>query len=137
MKFKDIDNNYENKISFIDYKNKEVQHRKVNKEFINILKTYAINSKLTPDDFLFTLTSRNISMILKRITDYLGYTNIGTHSFRKFYAINAYKASNNDLEFVRSLLNHSSVSITQRYLNSEEKDIDEYSSKINMIKEIY
>ena len=131
MKLRDIRGN---KIAFIEQKTKKLQYRKVNIDFIEALQDYADELNLGLNDYLFNMTSRNISMILKRVTDYLGYNYIGTHSFRKFYAVNAYKASNNNLELVRSLLNHSSVSITQRYINVDQEKIDEYSASVNMIK---
>ena len=49
---------------------------------------------------------------LKIITDYLGYKNIGTHSFRKLFAHTLYEESGHDIELVR----HVSVSYT--HLNS-------------------
>ncbi|MGL4450236.1 MAG: tyrosine-type recombinase/integrase [Sarcina sp.] len=131
MKLRDIRGN---KISFIEQKTKKLQYRQVNINFIEALQDYADELNLGLNDYLFNITSRNISMILKRVTDYLGYNYIGTHSFRKFYAVNAYKASNNNLELVRSLLNHSSVSITQRYINVDQEKIDEYSASVNMLR---
>lgn len=122
------------KISFIEQKTKKLQYRKVNIDFIESLQNYAIDNELALDDYLFNTTARNIQMRLKKVTEYLGYNYIGTHSFRKFYAVNAYKASNNNLEMVRNLLNHSSVSITQRYINVDQDKIDEYSSSVNFVK---
>ncbi|MGL4991820.1 MAG: tyrosine-type recombinase/integrase [Paraclostridium sp.] len=131
MKLRDIRGS---KISFIEQKTKKLQYRKVNIEFIEALQDYADDLNLSLDDYLFNMTARNIQKILKKATDYLGYNYIGTHSFRKFYAVNAYKASNNNLELVRSLLNHSSVAITQRYINVDQEKIDEYSSSVNLVR---
>lgn len=131
MKLRDIRGS---KISFIEQKTKKLQYRKVNIEFIEALQDYADDLNLSLDDYLFNMTARNIQKILKKVTDYLGYNYVGTHSFRKFYAVNAYKASNNNLELVRSLLNHSSVAITQRYINVDQEKIDEYSSSVNLVR---
>lgn len=131
IKLKDIRGT---KISFIEQKTKKLQYRKVNIDFIESLQDYAIDMELGLNDYLFNTTARNIQMRLKKVTEYLGYNYIGTHSFRKFYAVNAYKASNNNLEMVRNLLNHSSVSITQRYINVDQDKIDEYSSSVNFVK---
>ena len=131
MKLKDIRGN---KLAFIEQKTKKLQYRKVNINFIEALQEYAINNNLGLDDYLFNTTARNIQMRLKKVTEYLGYNYIGTHSFRKFYAVNAYRASNNNLEMVRNLLNHSSVSITQRYINVDQDKIDEYSASVNFVR---
>lgn len=132
MKLRDIRGS---KISFIEQKTKKLQYRQVNIEFIEMLQDYADDLDLGLNDYLFNTTARNIQKILKRVTDYLGYNYIGTHSFRKFYAVTAYKASGNNLEMVRSLLNHSSVSITQRYINVDQEKIDEYSASVNFVHE--
>lgn len=130
MKLRDIRGN---KISFIEQKTKKLQYRQVNIDFIEALQDYAAGLDIGLNDYLFNTTARNIQKILKRVTDYLGYNYIGTHSFRKFYAVNAYRASNNNLEMVRNLLNHSSVSITQRYINVDQDKIDEYSASVNFL----
>ena len=131
MKLRDIRGS---KISFIEQKTKKLQYRQVNIDFVEALQNYADELELGLNDYLFNTTARNIQMILKKATDFLGYNYIGTHSFRKFYAVNAYKASNNNLELVRNLLNHSSVSITQRYINVDQDEIDEYSSSVNFLR---
>ncbi|MGL5067991.1 MAG: tyrosine-type recombinase/integrase [Sarcina sp.] len=131
MKLKDIRGS---KISFIEQKTKKLQYRQVNIDFIEAMQDYAEDLNLGLSDYLFDMTSRNVSMILKRVTNYLGYDYIGTHSFRKFFAVNAYKASSNNLELVRSLLNHSSVSVTQRYINVDQEKIDEYSASVNLLR---
>ncbi|MGL4762141.1 MAG: tyrosine-type recombinase/integrase [Sarcina sp.] len=124
----------ENKIFFIDNKSLEKRCKNINLELMTKLKDYITNSKLTFNEKLFKITARNVSMILKRVTDHLNYSHITTHSFRKFCAIAAYEASNHDLEFVRKLLNHSSVAITQRYIESSEKDENEYNSNVNLFR---
>jgi integrase len=131
MKLRDIRGS---KISFIEQKTKKLQYRQVNIDFIEALQNYADELNLGLNDYLFNTTARNIQLRLKKVTEYLGYNYIGTHSFRKFFAVNAYKSSNNNLELVRSLLNHSSVSITQRYINVDQDKIDEYSASVNLLR---
>ncbi|MGL4762140.1 MAG: tyrosine-type recombinase/integrase [Sarcina sp.] len=131
MKLRDIRGS---KISFVEQKTKKLQYRKVNIDFIEALQDYAGNLDLGLNDYLFNTTARNIQLRLKKVTEYLGYNYIGTHSFRKFFAVNAYKASSNNLELVRSLLNHSSVSVTQRYINVDQEKIDEYSASVNLLR---
>lgn len=134
LKCKDIISS-ESKILFKDNKSLEIKSKNINLELMNKLNEYITESKLTLNEKLFKITTRNVSMILKRVTDYLNYNHITTHSFRKFCALTAYENSNHDLEFVRKLLNHSSVSITQRYLNTTEKDPNEYSSNITLFQD--
>ena len=68
---------------------------------------------------------------LKIITDYLGYKNIGTHSFRKLFAHTLYEESGHDIELVRHALNHSDIKTTMRYLGVSMKKLKEATTKID------
>lgn len=57
--------------------------------------------------------------------DYLFYEGIGTHSFRKWYATEIYKANGYDIALVQRLLQHSSAAVTQRYIGIEPQRIEE------------
>ena len=77
-----------------------------------------MENELGNDDYLFEYTERNIQKKLKQIADYLGddYKDISTHSFRKCAAMRIYRNSGNNIELTRKYLNHSSISVTQKYL---------------------
>ena len=47
--------------------------------------------------------------------------NIGTHSFRKYFATEIYKDNDYNIVLVQQLLQHSSVAITQRYIGITSK----------------
>ena len=63
------------------------------------------------------MKTRNAQQLLKKIVDFLGYKNISTHSFRKFFATNIYNNNNKDILLVQELLQHASAKTTQRYIN--------------------
>ncbi len=48
---------------------------------------------------------------------------LGTHALRKSFAKKVYEASGKDLMVLKKALNHSSVSVTQRYLEVVEEDV--------------
>lgn len=48
---------------------------------------------------------------------------LGTHALRKSFAKQVYEASGKDLMVLKKALNHSSVSVTQRYLEVVEEDV--------------
>jgi integrase len=50
---------------------------------------------------------------------------IGTHSLRKTWAYNLYQHSGKDVAIVQKLLNHSSQSITLRYIGIEQENMDD------------
>lgn len=86
-------------------------------EVYTYLQTYALENGIAPTARLFQISSRGVSKHLKAAVEYLGLDgNIGTHSFRKFFAVSIYNDNGYNVELVRELLQHSSVSITQHYL---------------------
>ena len=58
------------------------------------------------------------------VCDYLGFEGISTHSFRKWYATEIYKNNGFDIALVQRLLQHSSATVTQRYIGIEPQRIE-------------
>ena len=73
---------------------------------------------------MFPITTRAVQKHLAAVCEYLGYDNIGTHSFRKWYATEIYKNNGYDIALVQRLLQHSSATITQRYIGIEPQRIE-------------
>ena len=95
---------------------------------------YAEKYNIAITERLFPITERAVQKHLKAVCDYLGYTNISTHSFRKWYATDIYNASGHDIILVQHLLQHSSPITTRRYIGiSEEKVEDAISKHVNII----
>lgn len=90
---------------------------------------YCSENNIQKTDIIFPVTTRAIQKYLKVVTEYLGYENIGTHSFRKFYASDIYESNNHDIELVRELLQHSSTATTQRYIKRSAVKIEEAIEK--------
>jgi site-specific recombinase XerD len=68
---------------------------------------------------------RRLQLKLQFVCDYLGYEGISTHSFRKWYATEIYKANGFDIALVQRLLRHSSAATTQRYIGIEPQRIEQ------------
>ena len=74
------------------------------------------------------------SRILKKAVDYLGYNDISTHSFRKFYATNIYINNNYDIMLVKELLQHASIETTQRYIGIGSEQLEKaIQNNINLL----
>ena len=69
-------------------------------------------------------TERQIQKHLKLVCDFLGYQGISTHSFRKFFATEIYKANGYNVALVQKLLQHSSTAVTQRYIGIQQKELE-------------
>ena len=93
-------------------------------EIYNFIRDYAYENNISPKAKLFPITERAILKHLKVTCDYLGLEGIGTHSFRKAYATNIYVNNHYNIELVRVLLQHSSTTITQRYIGIGSKELE-------------
>lgn len=93
------------------------------------MQNYALESNINPAAKLFDISERTVQNHLQLVCDYLGMENISTHSFRKYFATSIYVNNNYNLEIVRVLLQHSSSSITQRYIGLQRREIEEALQK--------
>lgn len=93
-------------------------------ELYNYIKQYCIDNSIKSNEKIFELTERQIQKHLKLVCDYLGYENISTHSFRKFFATNIYINNDYNIILVQQLLQHSNPAITQRYIGINSKQLE-------------
>ena len=91
----------------------------------NYIEDYCIENNIGPNDLIFPIKERNVQTYLAKVTDYLGFEGIGTHSFRKFFATDILIKNNYNFLLVQRLLQHSSISITQRYLGISSKEMED------------
>ena len=89
------------------------------------IENYCLRNGIGRRDRIFPITERAIQKQLAIVCDYLGYEGISTHSFRKWYATEIYKANGYDIALVQRLLQHSSAAVTQRYVGIEPLRIEQ------------
>lgn len=89
------------------------------------IENYCLRNNIRRHDLMFPITARAVQKQLAIVCDYLGYEGISTHSFRKWYATEIYKANGCDIALVQHLLQHSSAAVTQRYIGIEPQRIEE------------
>ena len=88
------------------------------------IENYCLRSGIGRKDLIFPITERAVQKQLAIVCDYLGYSGISTHSFRKWYATEIYKNNGYDIALVQRLLQHSSAAVTQRYIGIEPQRIE-------------
>jgi len=88
------------------------------------IENYCLRNDIGREDLIFPITERAVQKQLAIVCDYLGFEGISTHSFRKWYATEIYKSSGYDIALVQRLLQHSSSSVTQRYIGIEPQRIE-------------
>ena len=93
-------------------------------EVMEYLRRYCIDNNISDDERIFPITERYVEKFLKYATDFLEYTDISTHSFRKFFATEIYINNDYNVVLVQTLLQHSSPAITQKYIGISSKDVE-------------
>ena len=88
------------------------------------IENYCLRSGIKRNDLILPITERAVQKQLAIVCDYLGYSGISTHSFRKWYATEIYKNNGYDIALVQRLLQHSSAAVTQRYIGIEPQRIE-------------
>ena len=96
----------------------------VPEEIISYIDEYRTRNHMTEQQRLFDLSERQIQKHLKATCEYLGFSGISTHSFRKYFATQIYINNGYNIELVRQLLQHSSSAVTQRYIGIQQKQVE-------------
>lgn len=91
------------------------------REYIN---EYRIRNNMSEQQRLFDLSERQIQKHLQAACEFLGLSGISTHSFRKYFATQIYINNGYNIELVRQLLQHSSASVTQKYIGIQQKHVE-------------
>ena len=103
---------------------------KLNETLRKCLRNYVKTQHLGLDDYLFQsqkggyLRRIQVYRVLKEAAAVMGIENFGTHSLRKTWGYWTYKMSKYNIGLIMDTFNHSSPSITLRYIgiNQEQKD---------------
>lgn len=103
---------------------------KLNNALRKAIEAYAKDESLTPDSYLFWskkgshLGRIQAYRVLNEAAEIIGVENFGTHSMRKTWGYWTYKVSRYNIGLIMDTFNHSSPSITLRYIgvNQDQKD---------------
>ena len=112
------------RLDIVEKKTKKKRECTVPIEIYSYIQNYALENNINPAAKLFNISERTVQNHLQLVCDHLGYFNISTHSFRKFFATSIYQNNSFNIELVRVLLQHSSVVTTQRYIGIGSKEIE-------------
>lgn len=133
LKYDDIRDEYNNMrshISIIEEKTKKSKKFPICNGLYNELEKYTKNLKV--GDYLFKsqkgnnrpITTSQAYRILSSAANSIGLDEIGTHTMRKTFGYHHYKQYH-DVAMLQKLFNHSSPSITLRYIGIEQDEIDQ------------
>ena len=98
-------------------------------EIYQFVRDYAYAHNISSKAKLFPITERAVLKHLKSVCAYLGVEGVASHSFRKGFATNVYVNNHYNIELVRILLNHASVTTSQRYIGIGSKELEDAIQK--------
>lgn len=116
-------------LDIIEEKTKKARTFTVPNQVYTYLQSYALEQGISPKSRLFPIAVRTVQYHLNRACEYLGLMGVSTHSFRKYFAVSIYTENDFNVELVRTLLQHSSVAVTQHYLSVEPKLVEQALQK--------
>lgn len=100
-------------------------------EVYTFIQGYALSMGIRPEAKLFDISERQVERHLNKVFTKMGLPlhQYGSHSLRKFFSMKVYVENDYNIELVRVLLQHSSIQITQRYLNISQKLVEDALAK--------
>jgi integrase len=117
------------RLDIIEQKTGKKREFTVPLQIVEYIRQYNKSNGIADNQIIFDITERAVQKHLKKVCDYLGYENISTHSFRKFFATSIYKDNDFDIVLVQKLLQHSSPETTQRYIGISQKQVESALNK--------
>lgn len=73
---------------------------------------------------LFSISAAAVWKAMRQVTDFLDLGQVSTHGLRKNAAGRIYESTGHDIQAVAQFLNHSSTSITMRYLKRSDDTLE-------------
>ena len=114
---------------FIEKKTKKPRAFTVKDEIVDMIRDYCTKKGINDDEFIFTVKEREVQKYIKKVADYMELDNISTHSFRKLFGTQLYINNGYDVVLVQTMLQHSSPSVTLRYIDMSDRRIEDAISK--------
>lgn len=112
------------RLDIVEQKTKKTRRFTVPAKIYKFIVEYCEKYNIAKNEKLFAFSERNVQLYLQKVTDYLDFQDIGTHSFRKFFATEILINNDYNLALVQQLLQHSSIAVTQRYIGFSSKQIE-------------
>lgn len=114
------------RLDIVEQKTSKTRTFTVPLEIYNFIKLYVLENGIKSTAKIFPISERAVQKQLKLVVEHLGLSNnISTHSFRKYYATEIYINNNYNIALVKELLQHSSVSTTQRYIGVGQQELEQ------------
>lgn len=119
------------KLNIKEQKTGKVRDFTVPVEVYSFIQDYAINMGISNTAKLFDISERQVERHLNKVFSKmeLPLRSFGSHSYRKYFATRVYLDNEMNIMMVKTLLQHSSVAVTQRYIGLSQKAVEDALAK--------
>ena len=119
------------KLNIKEHKTGKVRDFTVPVEVYSFIQDYAINMGISNTAKLFDISERQVERHLNKVFSKmeLPLRSFGSHSYRKYFATRVYLDNEMNIMIVKTLLQHSSVAVTQRYIGLSQKTVEDALAK--------
>ena len=119
------------KLNIKEQKTGKVRDFTVPVEVYSFIQDYAINMGISNTAKLFDISERQVERHLNKVFSKmeLPLRSFGSHSYRKYFATRVYLDNEMNIMIVKTLLQHSSVAVTQRYIGLSQKTVEDALAK--------
>ena len=121
------------RLDIVEQKTSKKRTFTVKPDLYLFIENYCLKNNIKDTEPIFDITERAVQKQLKLVCDFLELDGISTHSFRKFYATEIYNNNNHNIAIVQHLLQHSSPTVTQKYIGIEQEQIEQALDKHNYL----
>lgn len=126
MKLSDIyrtDKGY--RLKLVEKKTGKERNVPIPSELYAYLTEYAMTNGRSRNEPIFNLTCRAVNKYIRKVAvDFLEMENVSSHSWRKLFSLTVYEKSDYDIVAVKDALLHSSLAVTQKYLNRRNEKLE-------------
>ena len=119
------------RLNIIEQKTKKRRAFTVPVEIYSFIQDYALKNNIGAEAKLFDISERQVERHINKVFAKMGLSlrNYGTHSFRKYFATRVYLENEMNISLVKTLLQHHSVAVTQRYIGISQKTVEDALAK--------
>ena len=119
------------KLNIKEQKTGKVRDFTVPVEVYSFIQDYAIKMGISNTAKLFDISERQVERHLNKVFSKmeLPLRSFGSHSYRKYFATRVYLDNEMNIMIVKTLLQHSSVAVTQRYIGLSQKTVEDALAK--------
>ena len=119
------------KLNIKEQKTGKVRDFTVPVEVYSFIQDYAITMGIANTAKLFDISERQVERHLNKVFSKmeLPLRSFGSHSYRKYFATRVYLDNEMNIMIVKTLLQHSSVAVTQRYIGLSQKTVEDALAK--------